>query len=234
MLPGLVRLPTASVNRRAAIFAASSVIAGLALSLVPCARVGAEQTGNRVEGGKVKWTGLLDKNWIGGSEAKLREEAAAIIGDGEQDVRHRGFLQLLQEIAKGADAFFVHRLDGGTKSGTPSEIKVELISADGNLHTKDERLRFWEDLREAENDAYRPGTITKLESDVPTITAGAVSYRAIFRIEVPDGSAAMVVHHIISRGNRSWHRFRLRADSERFRDRYAEFQGLLQSIKYQK
>ena len=180
-----------------------------------------------VRGSKVRWTASLASGWVGGSARQIENVLAGTTNDTLRAVMSEMLLD-----AKGLDVFFTHVDITGATSRTVSSLRVNTLKLDMALADKEERNALWRAFTPRVQKDYPPGSTTTLGGDAVTTTGGRPAYQAMYRTEMPNGSAVYVLVHFVDLPDGTVHMFMLKADSNKMPAREKEVRQFLDSVRY--
>jgi len=182
-----------------------------------------------VVGRKTSWDGRLASGWIGGNSSQIETIIASTT-----NVTLRQIMREMLLDAQALDVYFTHLDVTGTTSQTLSTIRVNTIPSDfqlGNM-AQAKRRAFWQSYAKLLEADGGPGSSTSLVEDGEMSTGGYTAFQAVFETILPGGGKMFKVTHIVAINSNLTHMFELKADTQKIRARYEEFQNLLMSVRY--
>jgi hypothetical protein len=185
-----------------------------------------------VEGRKLPWTATIPSGWVGGTTEKIEQ----ILADGGSSSGKRNLDKILRDMlapSKNLDVLFYHLDMTGVETRTLSSLRVQVAALDLEAESDSTRRQaFWNAYAKQLEKDFPEGTTIEVTNDRSGMSGGRKAYEATFVATLSGGGKVYTVMHLVVYGPGKTHMFELKADSRKFRARFAELEKILDSLKY--
>jgi hypothetical protein len=216
-----------TINRRTLLGRTALALTAAGAIVLPAATAATELSGS-----KLNWRGELPSGWIGGNAQQIERVMRSSTGNDKATQDLRKIMQLMLPEAKNLDLYFVHLDVTATSTNVGTWLKSNAIKLGIDLKDPAARAALWQAFVQKGNEELAGSGVQKLDAEKTTTTGGRPAYTAVIRTDVKAGGTYYQVYHLVDQGGGNWHLLTMQADTNKFKARTDEFEGLLKSVRY--